>query len=213
MRKVILFCTMVLAVAGCAETPPHYSYPPPSAAPMAPQPARPAPVYVAPTPPPRSVKPLGMGALTAKNVGGYMDGEERELRADLRRSGVGISRPGDEITLYLRNDILFAPNSQNLTARAAQILSAIAAVLAKYDSTLLTVNGYSDTAVAPDRAIALSQEHAAAVAQALKDVGIDARRIVTHGLGATHLKIPTGPNVGERRNRRVEILIEPRMAG
>ncbi len=198
--------------AGCAETP-HYSYPPPSEAPMAPQPARPAPVYVAPTPPPRPVKPLGVGALTAKNVGGYMDGEERELRADLRRSGVGISRPGDEITLYLRSDILFAPNSQHLTARSAQILSAIAAVLIKYDSTFLTVNGYSDTMGPPDRAIQLSQERADAVAQALKEAGIDARRIVTHGLGATHLKIPTGPNVSEPRNRRVEILIQPRMAG
>ncbi len=208
----ILLCIIALVVAGCTETPPHYSYPPPAEAPMAPQPLRPAPAYVAPTPP-RAVKPLGMGVLTAKNVGGYMDGEERELRADLRGSGVGVTRPGDEIALYLRSDILFAPNSSNLTERSAQSLSAIAAVLVRYDSTLVTVNGYTDTLGAPDRAIALSQERADAVAQALRDAGIDARRIVTHGLGATHLKIPTGPNVGEPRNRRVEILITPRMAG
>lgn len=213
MQKSVLLCSAVLVLAGCTETPPHYSYPPPYEAPMAPQPARPVqpPSYTAPKAP-RAAKPLALGALTAKNVGLYLDNEERELRADLRGSGVGIGRPGDLITVLLRSDFIFAPNSHNLTPRSAQIIAAIAAVLVKYDSTLLTVNGYTDTTGTPDRDVQLSQERADAVARALIEAGVDSRRIAVHGLGATHLKIPTGANVAEPRNRRVEILIAPRMA-
>jgi outer membrane protein OmpA-like peptidoglycan-associated protein len=213
MRNVILCCTAALVLAACAE-PVRYSYPPPYEAPMAPPAPRPAspPSYAAPTPP-RSVKPLGMGRLTAKNVGDYMDNEERDLRADLKGSGVGVTRPGDTITLFLRSDILFALNSADLSPRAMQILAAIAAAVAKYDSTGLTVNGYTDTAGAFDRNIQISQERAAAVAKALAADGVDAHRIVSQGLGATHLKIPTGPNISEPRNRRVEILITPEMKG
>lgn len=215
MRNAILCCVAAIVLANCAEEPRHYSYPPPSEAPVAPPAARPAPAapaYVAPTPP-RGVKPLGAGVLTARSAGGYIDGEERELRADLRGSGVGVSRPGDQIALYVRDDILFSGNSRNFTARASQVLSAIAAVLVKYDSTLITVSGYTDTAGDPDRAIQASQERADAVAKALMGAGIDPHRISAHGLGATHLKIPTGPNTSEPRNRRIEIVITPRMAG
>jgi len=213
MRKIVLCCMVTAALAGCTE-PTHYSYPPPYEAPVAPQPRpMPPPNYVAPTPTPRSVKPLNAGLLTDKNVGAYMDGEERELRVGLRGSGVGVSRPGDAVTLFLRSDILFAPNSIELTPRAAQILSAIAAVTAKYDSTYLVVNGYTDTAGPNDRNLELSQKRAEAVARALGEAGVDAHRISAHGFGSQFLKIPTGPNVSEPRNRRVEILITPKMIG
>lgn len=213
MRYAILSCAALLVLASCAQ-PPRYSYPPAYEAPMAPPaPHRSrAPSYAAPTPP-RSVKPLAMGQLTAKNVGTYMDGEEHDLRADLKGSGVGVTRPGDAITLFLRSDVLFAPNSTNVSPRGMQILAAVAAAVAKYDSTALAVNGYTDTTGAPDRAIQISQERADAVAKALASDGVAAHRIIARGLGATHLKIPTGPNVGEPRNRRVEILITPEMKG
>jgi outer membrane protein OmpA-like peptidoglycan-associated protein len=212
MRKTILLCA--LALAACAE-PRHYSYPPSYVAPMAPpQPHRDSsPSYVAPTPPPGAVKPLGVGALTARNVGGYIDGEERELRTDLRGSGVGVSRPGDTISLIVRDDVLFLSGPTRISPRGRQILSTIAAVAAKYDSTALVVNGYMDTAVPPDAALQLSQERAVAVSQALLAAGIDLHRIDARGFGATHLKIPTRADVHEPRNRRIEILITPKMAG
>jgi len=212
MRKAFVLCA--LALAACAQ-PQHYSYPPTYEAPMAPPQPRqtPPPTYTAPTPPPRSVKPFGVGLLTAKSVGGYIDSEERELRADLRGSGVGVSRPGDAITLLVRDDVLFQRDSTTLSVRGAQIVSAIAAVAGKYDSTVLTVNGYTDTAGPPDRNMQVSQQRADAIAHALAAAGIDAHRISAHGLGATHLKIPTGPDASEPRNRRIEILITPKMVG
>lgn len=214
MRKTILLGA-ALILSACTTEAPRYVYPPPSEAPMAPPMPRPAPPppYVAPTPQPKTVKPLGIGLLTAKNVGNYMDGEERELRADLKGSGVGVSRPGDEIGLYLRADLLFGRESARLSPRAQQIVAAIAAVLMKYDSTLLAVNGFSDTTGTPEQEAKVSEERAGAVSRALVALGVDPGRVVTRGFGATHLKIPTGSNVSEPRNRRVEIVITPKMAG
>ena len=215
MRKIVVLSALVLAA--CA--PAHYSYPPPSEAPMAPQPQpepRPTPPpmssYTAPTPPPRTVKPLNLGALTAQNVGGYIDNEERELRVDLRRSGVGVTRPGDAITLLIRSDVLFAgPGSTTLSPHGAQIIAAVAAVVGKYDSTALTVNGYTDAVGPSDRNMQVSQARADAVSKALTQSGVDAHRITSYGFGDTRLKIPTGPGKSEPRNRRVDILITPKM--
>lgn len=215
MRKIVVTCTLALALAGCAGPEPHYAYPPAYEAPMAPPQPRsaPPPAYQAPTPAPRTVRPLNQGLLTAKNVGGYIDGEEHELRVALRGSGVGVSRPGDAVTLFLRDDVIFHGDGESLTPRGQQILSAIAALSEKYDSTFLTVNGYLDMSVAPDRAGPESQARADAVAHALEADGVDGHRIAAHGLGTAHPRIVTGQGVREPRNRRVEILITPRMKG
>ena len=213
MRKIVVLCA--LAVAACGPT--HYSYPSVTEAPMAPQPTpRPnppaMPAYTAPTPPPKAVKPLNAGVLTAQNVGGYIDNEERELRVDLHGSGVLVSRPGDAITLLMRGDALFTGrDSTTLSAHGGQVLSAVAAVVGKYDSTALTVNGYTDTVGPSDRNMQLSQARADAVAKALSSAGVDAHRITSYGFGDTRLKIPTGPGKSEPRNRRVDILITPKM--
>lgn len=211
---MLLAAIVVLAaLAACTEEP-RYSYPPAYEAPAEPPQPHPAPApsYAAPIPPPRSVNPLRVGLLTAKNVGAYMDNEEREFRVDLPGSGAGIARPGDTLVLYLRDDLIFRGNSLAISARGEQILSAVAAIAEKYDSTFLSINGYTDTTGASDVDLRLSQQRADAVAHALLSSGIDVRRIAARGYGVAHLKIPTGPNVGEPRNRRIEIVITPKMA-
>lgn len=215
MRKSILVCAAALLLASCGQT--HYNYPPPSEAPMAPQPMprpdRDQPTYATPTPAPRVVKPLHLGLLTAKNVGGYLDNEENELRADLHGSGVGVGRPGDRMTLYLRDDVIFEPNTLTFSQRGQQIISAIASVSTKYDSTAIAVNGYTDTSGTPERDLQLSQQRASIVSQALIAAGVDPHRLDTRGFGSSHPKVPTGQGVNEPRNRRIEIVITPKMIG
>lgn len=153
-----------------------------------------------------------IGALAGGLVGNYMDNQEAELRQRLRSSGVRVARVGDDIVLELRNDILFELNSTDLSPRAVRTIDAVAEVLKHYDKTLIEVNGYTDTTGSADYNGKLSQARAESVANVLVDDGINAARISPRGYGETHLKIPTGDNVDEPRNRRVEIRIVPHTA-
>lgn len=153
-----------------------------------------------------------IGAIAGGLVGNYMDNQEAELRRDLRASGVSVRRVGDDIVLVMRNDILFQLNSHDLSGRALRTIDAVAKVLNHYDKTLINVNGFTDTTGTYDYNMRLSQKRAEAVANVLVDDGVNPARISPRGFGETHLAVPTGDNVNEPRNRRVEIRIVPHTA-
>jgi len=157
------------------------------------------------------VEPIGAGALTVAAVEAYMDGQEKELRTALRGSGIVVSRKGDDLALGIRSDLLFAPNSVALTARGSEVLGAMARVLRRYDSTQLRVSGYTDTTGTAQRNLDVSQKRADAVADGLARNGVDRSRVSAQGFGQTDLRIPTGLDIDEPRNRRIEIEIAPRM--
>lgn len=156
-------------------------------------------------------KPAGEGTLTALTVGNYMDTQERDLRRMLRGSGVIVSRVGDSLVLSIPDGSLFANDSGALSEKGNAIVHAVAGSAHRFDSTLLFVNGFSDTAAPAGEAVRRTQKYANAVGMALTDDGVDLRRISAKGYGTENLKIPTGPNVKEPRNRRIEIDIAPRM--
>jgi len=201
-----------LAFAGCqSERPYAPDYPP--LRPSIGAPAGAAARTAAVPPAQRTVASTGMGTLAAGMAGNYMDRQEADLRGRLRMSGVGVGRIGDAIVLHLKGDALFAPASDRVSPDARHTLESIAAVLAHYNETLIDVNGYSDTTGSADANLKLSQARAEAVADVLADGGVAAERISPKGFGETDLKIPTGDNVNEPRNRRVEIRIVPRVQG
>jgi outer membrane protein OmpA-like peptidoglycan-associated protein len=211
MRRFLVTLMIGGVLWGCETAPTRYVYPPPADAPLAP-PARrappPQPVMAAPRP-----RPVPIGPLTARNEEAYMDGSERELRLALKGAGVGISRPGDELVLYLRDDILFAGASDRLAPRGRDLLAAIANTLERYNGTYISVSGHRDVSDAPAHALQLSQEQADAVARALESDGVESRRIGSRGLGSTRPKIPAKGRAVEHRNDRIEIVISPRSAG
>ncbi|MBV9331677.1 MAG: OmpA family protein [Alphaproteobacteria bacterium] len=136
-------------------------------------------------------------------VGQYMDDQERALRARIR--GASVRRIGDEIVIGMQDDTLFEDDS--LSERGRRSLIKLSEVLRRYDRSRVAVNGYSDTAGTPQHGIAVSQRKADAVAAALSWDGVDASRIAAQGLGAQHLRVMTGLNRSESRNRRVEVRI------
>lgn len=152
----------------------------------------------------------GTGKLAAAETGNYMDSQEAELRQRLR--GVSVRRVGDDIVLDVSNDNLFATRSANLSSGANGLVAAMADVLMRYNKTFVNVGGYSDTSGSADFNLKLSQSRAQAVAGLLVRRGVDQSRVTAQGFGETHLKIPTGDNVNEPRNRRVEIRITPHVA-
>lgn len=229
MYRSGLFVVVAAVLSGCATPPP----PPPPIMAYQPPPEplhRPRPLVkhpaVTPTPRPREAPPQNEpkaavppvskppeGTLTALTVGNYMDDQEKDLRRMLRGSGVAVSRVGDSLVLNISDDSLFAGSSAGLSQKGRAIVHAIAGSTRKFNSTLLFVNGFSDTAATAAEAVRRTQKNANAVGEALADDGIDLRRISAKGYGAESPKIPTGPNAREPRNRRIEIDIAPRMKG
>jgi outer membrane protein OmpA-like peptidoglycan-associated protein len=135
-----------------------------------------------------------------------MDGMESDLRRIFK--GTPVARPGDALSLNLRDDTLFETGG-GFSDDGRDLLRALAAALRHYDHTLVQVNGYTDTRGTPERSLALSQKRADAVAGQLRAGGVAGARITATGYGQTHLKIATGDGKSEPRNRRIEIRILP----
>ncbi len=204
--KKLLAPLILLALTAC-ESSQHYSYvtPPP------PPPPNPSDMKPYQAPPPRARPSMpsygaSAGPLTAKNVGAYMDGLERDLRHYLR--GIPVARPGDVVVLNLKSDDMFEKGSLNGDGR--DLLRNLSSALKHYDHTQVQVNGYTDTHVDPDKAVAMTQKRADAVAAELRADGIAGGRLTATGYGSAHLKIATGDGKAEPRNRRIEIRIVPK---
>lgn len=228
MKRIVFALFPVFALAGClTEHPPPQPvaryYPPQASRPARPgHPAhhtavagivpKPRPDEASPAKTakaqPDKVEPLREGTLTALSVGDYMDGEEKDLRTKLRGSGVTVSRVGDNIVVIIRSDRLFDGQSPALTGQGDAIVHTVADSVRRFDSTVLSVNGFTDAAGAPQRDVKMSQMTANVVDKALVENGVDPRRVSAKGLGAGELKIPNGKDA---RNRRIEIDITPRV--
>lgn len=204
MRKPAAALLLVL-LAGC-QSRPHYTIQPPLPAPLPPPQEQQQ--TTAPVRPPRPVPNYAgtAGPLTAAGIGRYMDGMEGDLRHILK--GTAVARPGDALSLNLRDDALFEKEG-GFTDDGRDLLRALSAALRHYDRTTIQINGYSDTRGTPDRSLALSQKRADAVAVALRGEGVAGSRLTATGYGQTHLKIATGAGKSEPRNRRIEIRILP----
>jgi len=103
--------------------------------------------------------------------------------------------------------VFFDWDKYNLTDRARQIVAEAAANSTKVQYTKIEVNGYTDTSGTPKYNMGLSLRRANTVAAELVKDGVPKAAIAIQGFGETHLLVPTGPNVREPQNRRVEIII------
>jgi len=137
----------------------------------------------------------------------FGDDEESALLRDLRSNGLDAAHDGISIVLILGDDILFASGSSQLNPKARDLLKAMAAVLKRYGSTHIDVEGYTDTAGAAALNLRLSEQRAKAVAEILLAEGVAPPRITTKGLGESFPRVPTRDGVSEPRNRRVEITL------
>ncbi len=195
-RLAIVLPCAALLLASCASER-HYSIemPPPSMPPAS------APANRTATPPRMTGN---AGPLAQAGIGKYMDGLERDLRKNLH--GTLVARRGDVIVLTFGTDVLFG-KGVDLNGDGRDRLDTLGDVLRHYDRTLIQIGGHTDTSGSPERNLKVSQRRAEAVAAAFR--GVDARRIQATGFGETQLKIATGDNKAEPRNRRVEIRIIP----
>lgn len=100
--------------------------------------------------------------------------------------------------------VTFALGASTLSTEAASTVQQAAAA-AKSNGARVGVTGYTDTVGAPDFNMQLSMKRAVAVKDGLVKAGVPASAITTAARGETDLKVPTGDQVADQQNRRVEI--------
>jgi OOP family OmpA-OmpF porin len=102
--------------------------------------------------------------------------------------------------------VFFDWDKANLTARSEGIVRDAATYSTHSQYTRIDVDGNTDTSGTPTYNQGLSERRARTVAAELVRDGVPQNVISMHAYGDTHLLVPTGPNVREPQNRRVEIV-------
>ena len=101
--------------------------------------------------------------------------------------------------------LYFVTGKDVLTPDSEIELQRVLAEMKKRPSPDVLVIGHTDTQGSLESNDALSRQRAERMKGYLVGIGIPPERITVAGRGERELLVPTGPNVDEPRNRRVEI--------
>lgn len=149
------------------------------------------------------------GGAIGGGIGAYMDAQERQLRENLEGTGIGVERSGNELTLNMPSSVTFGFDSSELQLSARQALNEVNAVLLNYPETRINVAGYTDSTGSDSYNQRLSERRAAAVADYLRQGGVQSGRINTMGYGESNPIASNDTDSGRAQNRRVEITLTP----
>ena len=156
-----------------------------------------------------ALKESGVRTLPYGSVRAYMDYQEAKLRQRLKRSGVSISRAGNNIILTMPGNITFDFGSANLKSEFYEVLNSVAIVLDEYERTFIDVYGHTDSIGSHKYNNKLSKRRARCVAEYLVAQGCNGQRFSIQGFGETKPIASNNDKSGRARNRRVEIEISP----
>jgi outer membrane protein OmpA-like peptidoglycan-associated protein len=151
----------------------------------------------------------GLGALTGGGIGLYMDNQEAKLRERLARSGVSVTRQGQNIVLNMPSNITFDSDEAAVKPQFFDTLDSVALVLNEFDRTLIDVYGHTDSDGTEQYNYDLSRDRAAAVARFLSSRQVNPRRFSVEGFGEARPIASNETAAGKAQNRRVEIVIAP----
>jgi outer membrane protein OmpA-like peptidoglycan-associated protein len=105
------------------------------------------------------------------------------------------------------SNVLFRTDSADLLPGAAVNLDRLAAFLRARPDVQVEVDGHTDSTGSADHNLALSQQRANTVRQALVARGVDPTRIVAQGMGETAPVASNDIAGGRQLNRRVEVVV------
>lgn len=157
----------------------------------------------------RALVGAGIGALAGGGVGAYMDRQEARLRAELDRTGVSVTRIGDNITLNMPGNVTFATDSADLNAGFYDVLNSVARVIDEYEQTVVEVAGHTDSTGTNQYNQQLSERRASSVASYLVTRGVLRDRLIEVGMGEERPIADNATDAGRQANRRVELTLVP----
>ena len=149
-----------------------------------------------------------LGAAAGATVGNAPDKQEQEPRNQMG-GNVAIVNNGQNLTVTLPQDILFATNSTTVSGAAQGNLATLARSLQNYPNSTVNVIGHTDDVGEAAFNFDLSQRRAQAVSSVLISNGVAPARIRSIGRGEDQ---PVATNLtaeGRQQNRRVDIVITP----
>jgi peptidoglycan-associated lipoprotein len=180
-RLPISFCVLVFLTAACGKNPP------PVARPAPPTPPPPAESSTPPKPPAPMREPMPPEPLPSDDV------SARSLD-DLNRDSP--LRP-----------VFYEYDSSDVSEAGRATLQANAAVLKKYPSWVITIEGHCDERGTAEYNLALGERRAVAARQYLISLGIDANRLRTVSYGSEFPFDPAHQESAWSRNRRAHFVI------
>ena len=161
----------------------------------------------------RALVGAGLGAIAGGSVGAYQDRQEAKLRAELERTGVSVTRIGDNITLVMPGNITFAFGSADLNAGFFDVLNSVSLVVNEYNQTVIEVAGHTDSVGTDAVNQQLSERRANAVATYLGTRNVRTDRVITVGMGEGRPVASNETDAGRQQNRRVELTLVPLTLG
>ncbi len=158
------------------------------------------------------------GALAGGVVGRYMDDQKRDLEKNLAQEiKLGQARveklPNDVVRITMTNQTAFDTNSAAIKPGFHTTMDKLAEVVVRYNKTSLTVVGHTDDVGSDAYNQKLSEQRALSVARYLEGKRVDSMRLATSGKGETQPTASNSTETGRQANRRVEIYVEPVVAG
>jgi outer membrane protein OmpA-like peptidoglycan-associated protein len=142
-----------------------------------------------------------------------MDRQEARLRAELDRTGVSVTRVGDNITLNMPGNITFATDSADLNAGFYEVLNSVGLVVNEFDQTVIEIAGHTDSSGSDAYNQQLSERRAASVAAYLGTRNVRSDRIIEVGMGESRPVATNDTPAGRQNNRRVELTLVPLTLG
>jgi outer membrane protein OmpA-like peptidoglycan-associated protein len=153
-----------------------------------------------------------IGAIAGAAVGDYMDKQEEAFREELLGSGIEVIREGDNIRLVMPSNITFATGQSYITSGFHTTLNDVAKVLIKFDKTLLSIEGHTDSQGSSEFNQTLSEKRAMSVRNYLTQQSIMISRLKVTGFGESMPLVDNSTEKNRSLNRRVEIQIIPSKA-
>lgn len=138
----------------------------------------------------------------------YMAKLEYDLYDALRTAGVSVERAGTDVVVILVRNAIMKNNEPEISSGGDDILSTIARILRKYESTYLEIAGYTDAMRDTTAAKRMSLDMAERVGVFLSRKEIKPVRMFIVGRGSAR-PIAAQDGIGRLTNRRVEIRIAP----
>ena len=140
-------------------------------------------------------------------MGSYMGVLAKELRKELRKTGVQVKEVDGQIDLIIPDKTAFGGNQTKIQDSFEEAVSSIAKLLNKYEQTMIQIVGYTDDVSPVLLNKDLSLYKADVIAKTLRSYGVEAQRIITDGAGGENPIANNATKEGRERNRRVEMTL------